>query len=137
MCLNAAQREVPSRAMGTWDVGLFDNDLAADMRGDWEDALADGKSYDEAMKVLIERYADDCADDPDDGPAFWFAIATLELDGRGEVNDYSRDRALEAIPSDLERWRAEGGREDHQKRERVLAELADRLNRAKTVRYPL
>jgi hypothetical protein len=123
--------------MGTWGVGLFDNDLAADMRGDWEDALADGMSYDGAMKLLIDAYADDCADDPDDGPVFWFAIATLELDARGEINDYSRDRALEAIPADLERWRVEGDSDEHRKRERILAELANRLSRAKTVRYPL
>jgi hypothetical protein len=43
------------------------------------------------MKVLIDTYFDDCAEDPDDGPVFWFAITTLELDPRGEVNDYSRD----------------------------------------------
>ena len=123
--------------MGTWGVGLFDSDLAADMRGDWEDALADGMSCDAAMKLLIDAYADDCEDDPDDGPVFWFAIATLELDARGEINDYSRDRALDAIPADLERWRVEGDPDEHRKRERILAELADRLSRAKTVRYPL
>jgi hypothetical protein len=123
--------------MGTWGVGLFDNDLAADMRGDWEDALADGKSYDQAMKLLIDTYASDCANDPDDGPVFWFAIATLELNARGEVNDYSRDCALDAIPKDLERWRVEGGPEDYRERERILTGLADRLGRAKTVRYPL
>jgi Domain of unknown function (DUF4259) len=130
-------KRVPSRAVGTWGVGIFDNDLAADMRGDWEDALASGKSYDEAMKLLIDTYANDCADDPDDGPVFWFAIATLELDARDEVNDYSRHRALEAIPADVERWRVEGGSDEHRKRERILAELAGRLRRAKTVRYPL
>jgi hypothetical protein len=75
------------------------------MRGDWEEALADGKSYDQAMKLLIDTYAADSANDPDDAPVFWFAIATLELDARGEVNDYSRDCALDAIPADLERWR--------------------------------
>ena len=123
--------------MGTWGVGLFDNDLAADMRGDWDAALADGESHDDAMRLLIESYADDCAEDPDDGPVFWFAIAVLELDARGEVNDYSRDRALDAMPADLERWRLEGTPEDLQSRERILAELAERLSRAKTVRYPL
>ena len=126
-----------SRAMGTWGVGLFDSDLASDMRGDWEDALADGKSHDEAMKLLIDGYAEDCAEDPDDGPVFWFAIATLELDSRGEVNDYSRDRALDAMPADLERWRQEGTPEDAAGREQILVELAERLRRAKTVRYPL
>ena len=125
------------RVMGTWGVGLFDNDLAADMRGDWEDALAGGASFDEAMKVLIDRYADDCAEDPDDGPAFWFAISTLELDARGEVNDYSRDRALDAMPADLERWSVEGTPEDCRQREQILVELGERLKRAKTVRYPL
>jgi len=123
--------------MGTWGVGLFDNDLAADMRGDWEEALADRRSYDEAMKLLIDKYADDCADDEEDGPVFWFAIATLELDARGEVNDYSRDCALAAMDADLQRWRLEGSPEDSQDREQILTALAERLNRAKTVRYPL
>ena len=122
--------------MGTWGVGLFESDLAADMRGDWDEAIADGRSPDEAMKLLIERYADHCAEDQDEGPVFWFAIATLELDARGEVNDHSRDRALDAIPADLERWTLEGTPEDRQERERILAELADRLKRAKTVRHP-
>jgi hypothetical protein len=75
--------------MGTWGVGLFDNDLAAD------------------------------------------------LDSRGELNDYSRDRALDAMPADLERWRVEGSPEDAQRREEILVELGERLRRAKTVRYPL
>jgi hypothetical protein len=47
--------------------------------------MADAKSYDDAMTLLIETYADDCAEDPDDGPVLWFAIAVLELDARGEV----------------------------------------------------
>lgn len=118
-------------------MGLFDGDLAADMRADWNEALEAGRSHDDAMKLLIDRYAEDCAEDPDDGPPFWFAIATLELDARGEVNDYSRDRALGAMPADLERWREEASEEDHRERERVLGELAARLKTATTVRYPL
>ena len=45
--------------MGAWGVGLFDNELAADMRGDWDAALADGNSCDDAMTLLIDTYADD------------------------------------------------------------------------------
>lgn len=41
------------------------------------------------------------------------------------------------MPADLERWRQEGTPEDAAGREQILVELAERLRRAKTVRYPL
>ena len=135
-CLTGAFRWLTLTTMGTWGVGLFDNDLAADMRSDWDEALSERESYDEAMKRLTDKYAGR-ADDSDEGPVYWFAIAALELDARGEVNALSRDRALSAIASDLERWRLEGSPEDRQAREQILADFAERLNRAKTARSPL
>jgi hypothetical protein len=122
--------------VGTWGPGIFDNDLAADIRGDWESALADGKTFDQALKGIAEAYLTDAAT-MEEEPNFWFAVALLELDARGTVNDYSRDVSLDLVPHDLAKWRDEGDAESYAAREKVVNDLAERLRSAKITRYPL
>ncbi len=39
--------------MGTWGTGLYSNDFACDIRGDYIDKLKRGKTNDEATQELI------------------------------------------------------------------------------------
>ena len=109
--------------MGTWGPGIFSDDLASDVRGDWRDAIASGSSPEEATRVLIEKY-DEAISDPDDGSKFWFALAASQA-ATGRLQDAVRDRALAIIEAggDVSRFAAEDpalGR----KREAALRKLA-------------
>lgn len=85
--------------MGTWGTGLYSDDLAADLRGDFRDLLGEGIPANVAIDRLLSEYAESLAD-PDEAPVFWLALA------------------------DLARW--ESAR-DRARREAVLAKLRTQL----------
>ncbi|MDO9410657.1 hypothetical protein [Patulibacter sp.] len=92
--------------MDSWYSGLFDDDdLAADVRGDWEAALAGGTSPARATRRLVEDWVDEVAGSPSLAASFWIALAALQLHGRVLETDV-RDRAIRAIGrgEDLQRW---------------------------------
>jgi hypothetical protein len=92
--------------MDTWYSGLFDDDdLAADVRGDWEAALAGGAAPADATRRLVEDWLDEVAGSTALAAAFWIALAALQLRA-GVLETDVRDRAIRAIArgEDLERW---------------------------------
>jgi hypothetical protein len=91
--------------MDAWESGIFDDDLAADVRADWEDELAGGASPAAATRRLVEEWTDEVAGSPALAASFWIALAALQL--RDDAMDADvRDRAIRAIGrgDDLERW---------------------------------
>ncbi|CAB4946679.1 unannotated protein [freshwater metagenome] len=94
--------------MDSWYSGLFDDDdLAADVRGDWEAALAGGASPSRATRRLVEDWLDEVAGAPALAASFWIALAALQLHA-GVLETDVRDRAVRAIGrgEDLQRWEA-------------------------------
>jgi hypothetical protein len=81
--------------MGTWGTAIFSDDLAADVRNDWRDAIAGGHSPEEATEGLVAEYANSIGDF-DEGPKFWFALAATQA-ATGRLQDAVRDRALALI----------------------------------------
>ena len=132
--------------MDAWDPGLFDDDdLAADVRGDWEAALASGASPARATRRLVEDWLDEVAGSTALAAAFWIALAALQL-RQGALEADVRDRAVRAIVrgEDLDRWdplplgHQFGGDEDDAgddvaARRHVTAALRARLVRAPVV----
>lgn len=59
--------------MGTWGTGLYSNDSACDIRGDYIDKLKRGKTNDEATQELINSNRD-IMGDVEEEPLFWFAL---------------------------------------------------------------
>ena len=112
-------------SMGAWGTGIFEDDVAADVRGEWEDAVGSGPSVPDATAALIDGLGADFIPDDDDGPAFWIALAALQLEA-GEVTPEVAARAVQAIPANLSRWREEAPAEDFAAREQVLGELEQR-----------
>jgi hypothetical protein len=112
--------------VGTWGVGLFDDDIASDVRAEWRDAILGGASPEEATAALTSSFAD-LLRDPDDSTIFWMALAAAQSE-TGRLLPEVRDRALEIIDAggDVERW-AETGAARARRRQRVLARLADKL----------
>lgn len=113
--------------MGTWGTGLFDDDMAADMRVQWEAALADGIAPDRATQALVTEWGEE-TEDMDVGPVFWIVLAMLQLEA-GALEESVRERALESIEPNEERWRDEADPDDAAARAQVLADVRLRLER--------
>ncbi|SRR5712691_1095313 len=90
--------------MGAWGTGIFSNDTAADIRGDFRALLEDGLTADQATQRLIGN-ARDSVDDPDDGPSLWTGLAAAQM-ALGVLQPRVRDRAVLLIESggDLHLW---------------------------------
>ena len=114
-------------AMGTWGVGVFAGDIAADVRGEWRDAILDGVEPESATQRLLDQFGDARADE-DDGPLFWIALAAAQME-TGRLQPEIRDRALSIIDSggDVAGWESEGNMRSARQRARVLERLAEKL----------
>ena len=111
--------------MGTWGVSVFANDLAADVRAEWREAILDGNEA-EAATARVEDAFTDAIADPDESIVFWLALAAAQSD-TGRLLPTVRDRAVEMIDAgaDLARWADETG--SSQARALVLSKLRSRL----------
>src|SRR5918993_79007 len=63
--------------MGAWGYGIRDDDFVADVIGDFEDLLKEGKSVRHATDAVTSKYAA-AARDPEDGPLLWLAEADVQ-----------------------------------------------------------
>jgi hypothetical protein len=113
--------------MGTWGVGVFANDLAADVRGEWRDAVLDGAEPEAATQRIVDEFGDALVDE-DDAPRFWIALAAAQME-TGRLQPEIRDRALSTIASggDVPRWQSEGNIRAARQRAKVLERLAEKL----------
>jgi hypothetical protein len=123
--------------MGTWGQGIFQDDLAADVRAAWEAALAEGLGTDEATARVIRsvrpprgpnlgQFRDSFEDDD---KVFWLALAAAQSE-RGRLQPEIRERALAIIEAggDLDRpERVEAGPVAIGRRRRALEQLAAKL----------
>lgn len=64
--------------MATWGVGLFDNDLAQDVKAAFEAALADGLDVPAATKQALWAVTDALKND-EEAPLVYLAMAALQL----------------------------------------------------------
>jgi hypothetical protein len=94
--------------MGAWDVGLFDDDTAVDVRLTFEAALDDGMTLAAATKQVLEEF-EDALDDEDDGPIVLLALAALQWErGKPQARLLRRAIAILESGSGLSRWEDEG-----------------------------
>ncbi len=114
--------------MGAWGMDIFEDDTAADIQADFNDALEEGASVDDATDAIMEQYADSL-DDTDERFVVWLALAALQLE-QGAVRDDVRRQVVAIIESgeDLERLAAlDANEESIEERRGVLAALQARL----------
>jgi hypothetical protein len=112
--------------VGAWGAGIFEDDVAADIRDEWEDAIEGGASAAEATAQLVSTVGPGVSEDEDDGPIFWIALAALQLEARALDPDVPR-RAADAIEPNIGRWREEADADDASERERILRDLLRQL----------
>ena len=111
--------------MGTWGTGIFENDTTADLRGDFEDVLAEGLGVEAATERVVADYAE-ALDDDDEGPMVRLALAALQVE-HGSVQPAVREGALAVINGgDAPGWR-DASPEVAAERQRVLDDLRARL----------
>ena len=60
--------------MGASGVGLFHDDVAADVRREFLDLLASGSSDAKVFRTIVGEWKEAIADS-DDGPVYWLALA--------------------------------------------------------------
>ncbi len=111
--------------MRVWGVGIFDNDVAQDVRRDFEAGLASGQSVYIAADALLQKYdhANSCA--------LYLALAALQLEHE-LIQPKIKKKALTLIISgDAEEDWTSSSAAIYENRKAVLAEL-----RAKLVAMP-
>lgn len=124
--------------MGTWGAGLFADDDAADLRGDYRAYLADAQS-DAGATDLAARSYDASLDRPGETTAFWLALASIQW-RMGRLDPRVKAACLTIIDDgiDLGKWTDSP---DRGKRAAVLAKLRDMISSplppAKAIPKPL
>ena len=106
-------------------VDIFDVDLAADVRDDFEVRLKRGKSVEEATKLVLRKYRS-VLEDEDDMATVYLALAALQLE-RGGIRSEIKPHVEAAIARDLARWESEASAEMYEARKAVLQRLQEGL----------
>ena len=125
--------------MGASGPAIFSDDVAADVRDEWREALMDGLADEAATERVLREFADALGDE-DDATVVWLGLAAAQME-TGRLQDFVRDRALAIIEhgGDVDRWREESATLGRQ-REKVLRTLGEKLRGAqpppKTLRRP-
>lgn len=109
--------------MGTWGVSIFDDDLAMDIKAEFDDAIQNGLTVMEATGQVLVAFEDELEDE-DEGPIIYLVLAVLQV-ALGDVQKDIRQKALEIIECEhgLDRWKDAG--------ETELSERVRELNKLK------
>jgi hypothetical protein len=86
--------------MGTWEAGIFSDDIAADARDEYRSHLEYGlQGADATDRVLLEFR--DSKDDVDAGPPLWLSLAATQIK-LGRLEARVQKRALEIIDGGID-----------------------------------
>jgi hypothetical protein len=90
--------------MGAWGAGIFDDDLAIDVRAAFEREIESGKDVKNATDTVLKSFVS-ALRDSDDRPVVYLALAALQTE-HGELRPDIRAKALQAIETGeaLEKW---------------------------------
>lgn len=110
--------------MGSWGTGLYQDDIACDVRDYYIDCLREDDES--AENKTLEYFEEEICDD-EDGPVVWFALADTQWK-YGRLSEMVKNRALEYIDNgiNLQLWN-EVDNKLYAKREKVLSDLKDEL----------
>lgn len=113
--------------MGAWGTGLYQDDIAEDVKLDYYKCFReDGLDNEAAYQKLLSSYSK-IINDPEGGAIFWFALSDTMWD-LGRLTEEVKEKALYHINAgkDIERWGAESEAKAA-KRKQVLAKLKEKL----------
>ena len=111
--------------MGAWGANLYQDDVALDVKDEYKDILRRGKTNEEAMQEIIDKYQE-LLEDAEDRGVFWLALADTQWN-LGRLDEQVKEQALEIIElgTDLKRW--ESNEKLYNKRKEILEKLKEKL----------
>ena len=111
--------------MGAWGANLYQDDVALDVKDEYKDNLRRGKTNEETMQEIIDKYQELLEDEEDRG-VFWLALADTQWN-LGRLDEQVKEQALEIIElgTDLKRW--EINEKLYNKRKEILEKLKEKL----------
>ena len=111
--------------MGAWGANLYQDDVALDVKDEYKDNLRRGKTNEETMQEIIDKYQELLEDEEDRG-VFWLALADTQWN-LGRLDEQVKKQALEIIELgiDLKRW--ESNEKLYNKRKEILEKLKEKL----------
>lgn len=121
--------------MGAWGTGIFQDDLACDVRDRYKDLLGEGLSgYDLNARILDEFRGS--VQDPDENGVLWLALAAVQWK-HGRLDSDTLSQALRIIESgsDLTRW--DVSQTDRTKRRVALEKLRQKITSAQPRERPV
>lgn len=115
--------------MSAWGTAIFSDDMAQDIRREYNILLSVGKSNCEIEKMLTDYYDSVLNCDNPDEEVFWFALALSEWK-KGRLSPNVKEKALLALESgrDLKRWNTEENKKNYEKRRKVLEDFKNTIN---------
>jgi len=122
--------------MGTWGVGLYQDDSAADLRGMIATLAKLPASGDRILQIILDNWNEPVGLGDDNGPTFWLVVAD-QFERRGIACTKALDQALTAIDTgaDLRDLQARGAEpNDLKRRGKLLSELAKRFRSPRSPR---
>jgi hypothetical protein len=113
--------------MSASGTGIFDDDVACDVRALYREQLKKGKTPAEATRAVL-RDSKPALADAEDGPVIWLALAAIQC-RYGCLEPRTKTKALAVIDdgSDVEQWRATGNPDLVRSRIAVLQRLRSKL----------
>jgi|GEM_PF-2587154 len=112
--------------MGTWGIGLFEDDITMDVKDYFNEYSTKNKDLCDVAQKIIKMHKDVAAD-KDEGPLLYFALAEIEME-HGFIEKGIKDKCLEYLGngSSLDRW-TKSGIIQFMKRRKVLKKLLKKL----------
>ena len=113
--------------MGTWGPKIYEDDLAQDIKEEYEELIEEGKNNEEAIQEICLRYKEEI-EDVEESSLFWMAFADILYEHKN-LTKYVKEKALKEIESgkNLEKWKREASEQDYIKRKSEIEKLREKL----------
>lgn len=115
--------------MGTWGTKLYEDDLAEDIKYQYEELIKEGKKSKEVVDDMYTIYKEEM-EDTDEKTVFWIVLADI-LCRNKNLTDFVKEKALKGIDENLKIWKKEANKEDYEERKKELERLRKRLENYK------
>ena len=99
--------------MGTWGPKLYEDDLAEDIKNEYEELLEKGRNNKESIEDIYQIYKEEI-EDSEEKSVFWMVLADI-LYKHKNLTEFVKEKALKEIElgENLERWKNEASEEDY------------------------
>ena len=81
--------------MGTWGPKIYEDDLAQDIKEEYEELIEEGKNNEEAIQEICLRYKEEI-EDVDESSVFWMAFADILYEHKN-LTKYVKEKALKEM----------------------------------------